>query len=142
MTTPGPLPAQCKRSAAPLSWWRRDSPTLYPAYAEGCAQVALLPRLGLFPRHYSPQMHRCLLGTPTTFTPHPPAMQTPMPTRSAISSGVVTCPFGGKATILLESIAIPILHSSCWRKGMTLTVQGFNHATSSKNYHGTIPNAW
>ena len=63
-------------------------------------------------------------GTPTTFTPSPSAMRTPMPPRSEISSGVGTCPFGGNATVSLGLMAIPISHSSCWRRGTTLAVSG------------------
>ena len=46
-------------------------------------------------------------GTPTSFTPLRSAMRTPTPLRRVIGSGVGTCPFGGKATVLLGSIAMP-----------------------------------
>ena len=39
--------------------------------------------------------------------------------KKRVSSDVSVCLFGGKATVLLESIAMPMLASSRWMKGKT-----------------------
>ena len=61
-------------------------------------------------------------GTPTTFTPPRSAMRTPIPPRKALSSGVGVCPFEGKAIYFVAFIAMPMLASSHWRKGITSIV--------------------
>ena len=63
-------------------------------------------------------------STTTTLTPPRSAMLTPLPSRSAICSGVGTCLFGGTATVLLGLIGMPMLDSSRWRQGTTSTVSG------------------
>lgn len=47
-----------------------------------------------------------------------------MARKRAGSSGVGTCPFGGKAAILLGLMVLPVLHNSCRVKGTTPTVFG------------------
>ena len=64
-------------------------------------------------------------GTLTTFIPPSSAMRTPTAAKSDTSSGVGTCPFGGKASVLPGlRVYAPRCQFSLSRKGTAPTVPG------------------